>query len=193
MATHQERVKWSQLRAGVVASVAIIIAGLLVFLLTGQSNFFEGDFHLKTYMEDSGGMASNAPVRLNGILVGHIGNVVLSGSRDRKHTVAIDMVIQNKYLDQIPDDSLAGISAANLLGDKYINITRGTHPKHVEPGGQINALETQDIPEIIAQSSRLLGQFETIMGRVDGLLGDCGKRPGQHRENSSKTIRFTTA
>ncbi len=166
----QERVHWAQLRVGIVASAAIIIAGVLIYLLTGQSNLFGGEFHLKTYMEDSAGMTSNAPVRLNGILAGHIGEIVLSGSRDRKHTVSIDMVIQHKFLDQIPDDSKAAISAANLLGDKYINITRGTHPKHVEPDGQIESLETQDIPEIIAQSSRLLEQFQTIMGRIDGLL-----------------------
>jgi phospholipid/cholesterol/gamma-HCH transport system substrate-binding protein len=166
----QEKVKWSQLRAGIVASVAIVIAAVLIFLLTGQTGLFQGEFHLKTYMEDSAGMASNAPVRLNGILVGHIGTVTLSGSRDRKRTVEIDMVIQEKYLDQIPEDSKAGISSANLLGDKYINVTRGTHPKHVEPGGQIEALATQDIPEVIAQSSLLLGQFQTIMGRIDGLL-----------------------
>ena len=170
MATHQERVHWAELRVGILASAGLIIAGVLIYLLTGQSNLFGGEFHLKTYMEDSAGMASNAPVRLNGILVGHLGQVILSGSHDRKNTVEIEMVIRQKYLNDIPDDSLAAISAANLLGDKFINITRGTHPKHVEPGGTIGAVPTQDIPEIIAQSSRLLGQFGTIMGRVDGLL-----------------------
>jgi phospholipid/cholesterol/gamma-HCH transport system substrate-binding protein len=169
MATHA-KVRWAQLRVGAAATVAMIIAGVLIFLLSGQSTFLEGDFHLKTYMEDSAGMATNTPVRLNGILAGHIGTVKLSGLRDPKRTVEIDMVILQKYLDQIPEDSQAAISAANLLGDKYINITRGTHPKHVEPGGQIQALETQDIPEIIAESSHLLQQFETIVGRVDGLL-----------------------
>ena len=121
-------------------------------------------------MEDSAGMASNAPVRLNGILAGHIYSVKLSGSRDRKHTVEIDMAIQGAYFNQIPEDSTAAISAANLLGDKYINITRGTHPKHAVPGGQIATIETQDIPEVIAQTSRVLSQFETIVGRVDGLV-----------------------
>jgi phospholipid/cholesterol/gamma-HCH transport system substrate-binding protein len=153
-----------------VAAVAMAIAAVLIFLLTGQSGLFQGEFHLRTYMVDSAGMASNAPVRLNGILAGHIDTVRLSGSRDRKRTVEIDMAVQSKYLDQIPEDSTAGISSANLLGDKYINITRGTHPKHVEPGGQIEAVETQDIPEVIAQSSRLLTQFETVIGRIDGLL-----------------------
>ena len=32
------------------------------------------------------------------------------------------------------------------------------------------ALPTQDIPEIMAQSSSLLAQFQTILGRADGLL-----------------------
>jgi phospholipid/cholesterol/gamma-HCH transport system substrate-binding protein len=166
----QKKVRWAQLRTGILATVSMVIAGTLIFLLTSQSNIFGGEFHLRTYMEDSAGMVGNDPVRVNGILVGYIGNIRLSGSRDPKRTVEIDMVIQDKYLDQIPDDSKSAISAANLLGSKYINITKGSHPKHVEPGGEIQSLQTQDIPEILAQSSNLLAQFQTILGRVDGLL-----------------------
>src|ERR1700680_2679330 len=157
----QKKVQWAQLRTGVLATVAMLIAGVLIFLLTGQSNIFGGNFHLRAYMEDSAGMVSNDPVRVNGILVGYIGSIKLSGSRDPKRTVEIDMVIQEKYLDQIPEDSKSAISAANLLGSKYVNITKGTHPKHVEPGGEIASLQTQDIPEILAQSSSLLSQLPT--------------------------------
>jgi len=166
----QKRVRWAQLKTGILATVAMVLAGTLIFLLTGQSNIFGSDFHLKTYMEDAAGMVANDPVRVNGILTGYIGSIKLSGSRDPRRTVEIDMVIQERYLEQIPEDSKATISAANLLGSKYINITKGTHPKHVTPGGEIQALETQDIPEILAQSSSLLMQFQTILGRVDGLL-----------------------
>jgi phospholipid/cholesterol/gamma-HCH transport system substrate-binding protein len=166
----QNKVRWAQLRTGILAAAAMALAGILIFLLTGQSNFFGGEFHLRTYMEDSAGMVANDPVRVNGILVGYIGSIKLSGSRDPKRTVEIDMVIQQKYLDQIPEDSKSAISAANLLGSKYVNITKGTHPKHVEPGGEIASLQLQDIPQILAQSSNLLTQFQTILGRADGLL-----------------------
>ena len=166
----QARVHWAQLRTGILAAVAMVIAGALIFLLTGQSNLFGGDFHLLTYMEDSAGMVSNDPVRVNGILVGYIGSIKLSGSRDPKRTVAIDMVIRDQYLDQIPEDSKSAISSANLLGSKFVNITKGSHPKHVEPGGEIQALATQDIPQILAQGSSLLDQLQTIVGRADGLL-----------------------
>lgn len=166
----QQKVSWAQLRVGIVASVAMVIAGMLIFLLTSQGNLFSGEFELRTYMTDSAGMAENAQVRLNGIFIGHISKVQLSGSHDPKRTVEIRMKISKKYLDLMPDDSRAAISASNLLGDKYINITKGSHPKHVEAGGEIASVTTQDIPEILTQASGLLGQFQTILGRVDGLL-----------------------
>jgi phospholipid/cholesterol/gamma-HCH transport system substrate-binding protein len=166
----QQRVEWAKLKTGILATVSMIIAGVLIFLLTGNGTMFESQALIKTFMTDSAGMAENAPVRLNGILVGHIKQVLLSGSPNPKRTVEIDMVVPEKSLPEIPANSQASISAANLLGDKYINITRGTDKNHVEDGGEIASLETQDVPEILAQSSSLLSQFQTILGRLDGLL-----------------------
>jgi len=166
----QQRVEWAKLRTGILATVAMAIAAVLIFLLTGNGTLFEGQALLRTFMTDSAGMAENAPVRLNGILVGHIKQVMLSGSKDPKRTVEVDMVVPDKYLPDIPANSQASISAANLLGDKFINITRGTDKKHVEDGSEIASLQTQDVPEILAQSSSLLSQFQTILGRLDGLL-----------------------
>jgi phospholipid/cholesterol/gamma-HCH transport system substrate-binding protein len=163
-------VRWAQLRSGILAVAAMALAGVLIFLLSSQTNLFAGNFHLRTYMDDSEGLNENDPVRVNGILVGYLKGIKLSGSRDPKRTVELDMVIQNKFLDQIPEDSKAAISSANLLGSKYLNITKGTHPKHIEPGGEVAALPNQGIPEIMAQSTSLLAQFQTILGRMDGLL-----------------------
>jgi len=166
----KQRVEWAKLRTGILATASMVIAGTLIFLLTGNGTLFEHQALIRTFMTDSAGMAENAPVRLNGILVGHIKQVTLSGSTNPKRTVEVDLAIPEKYLPQIPEDSQAAISAANLLGDKYINITRGTHGKHVEDGGEIASVSTQDIPEILAQSSSLLSQFQSILGRLDGLL-----------------------
>jgi phospholipid/cholesterol/gamma-HCH transport system substrate-binding protein len=166
----RERVQWSQLKVGIVATIAMIITGVVIFLLTSQTNLFGTDVHLTTHMEDSAGMVPNDPVRVNGILVGYIGSIKLSGLRDPKKTVAIDMVVREQYIDQIPEDSKASVSAANLLGSKFINITKGLSPRHVAEGGEIQALPTQDIPQLLAQTTVLLDQFQTIIGRVDGLL-----------------------
>ncbi|HTA41496.1 MAG TPA: MlaD family protein [Bryobacteraceae bacterium] len=166
----QKKVRWAELRTGILAVASMFLVAVLIFLLTSQGSIFSGNFHLRTYFDDSEGLNANDPVRVNGILVGYIGGIRLTGARDPRRSVEVDMVVQNKFLDQIPDDSKSAISSANLLGTKFVNITKGTHPKHVEPGGEVQSLPSQGIPEIMAQSTNLLTQAQTIMGRLDGLL-----------------------
>lgn len=166
----RKRVEWAQLKVGIIATISMIIVGILIILLTSQSNFLHGTFMVHTYMQDSAGMADNAAVRLNGIAVGHISKIALSGEKDPKKTVRIDMQINEEYLDKMPEDSTASINSSNLLGDKYVNIAKGTHQRHVERDGTIASQATQDIPEILAQASGLLGQFQTILTKVDNLL-----------------------
>lgn len=165
-----KKVSWAQLRVGIMAIVAMTIAAVLIFLLTGSKSFFQRNVTLRTFMIDSSGTAKSAPVRLNGILIGSIEDIKLSGSKDRKRTVQIDMSVQEKYLPEIPKDSLAAISASNLLGDKFINITKGRAAEHVQPGAELPSLEAQDIPQLIAQSANILQSFQMILGRVDTLL-----------------------
>ena len=165
-----KKMKWKQLKVGIVALVAMIISGILILLLTGNSNPFEGKFPLRTYMADSGGMAEGSNVRLNGILAGTIQKVQLSGSKDPLRMVEIQMSIDNKFLSEIPEDSTAAISAANLLGDKYINITKGKSGKHVEPDSEVKSLQLQDIPQLIETATAILSSFQQVVNRVDGLL-----------------------
>ena len=49
------------------------------------------------------------------------------------------MMVQEKFLQHIPVDSVAGISAANLLGDKFINITKGRDAQTVKDGAEMQA------------------------------------------------------
>jgi phospholipid/cholesterol/gamma-HCH transport system substrate-binding protein len=128
-------------------------------------------------MEDASGLGDGTAVRLNGITVGYLDKLVLTGSRDPKHAVEFDMLVQPEYLSQIPVDSVVGIGAANLLGDKFLNITKGQSPDHVKPGADLRPLESQDIPELLKQMATLLTTFQTSVNRVDALLA--GVEAGQ--------------
>src|SRR6185436_19091580 len=143
-----KKVSWAKLRIGIMAAVAMGILGVLIFLLTGSGDIFTSYATLQTYMEDSAGMATSTVVRLNGITIGKIDRVDFSGLKDKGKVVVIRMKVKNKMLDQIPDDSVAAVDAANLLGDKYINITKGKSPTPIKDGGTLNSLQGQDIPEL---------------------------------------------
>jgi phospholipid/cholesterol/gamma-HCH transport system substrate-binding protein len=166
------KVRWSQLKVGIIGMVAFAIVFVLVFLLTSSTGgIFEHNIVIRTYMDDASGMIKGTPVRLNGIGIGYLDAIKLTGSRDPKRAVEFDMKVRPEYMKDIPADSIAAIAAANLLGDKFINITRGKDIQHpVQAGGELQSLQGQDIPELMAQSANLLQSFQTIVSRVDNLL-----------------------
>jgi phospholipid/cholesterol/gamma-HCH transport system substrate-binding protein len=170
MPDRSTKVRWSQLKVGVVGLTAALILSLLIFLLTSSKNPFQRTATLHVFLDDASGITDSTPVRLNGITIGSVDKVSLSNSGDPKRTIEFDLQVDEKYLPAIPVDSVAGITASNLLGDKFINITKGRAPRHVVDGGEIKSFQAQDIPELMAQSASLLQSFQTIVNRVDTLL-----------------------
>lgn len=166
----REKVRWSQMKVGAVGLAAFVILFVLVFLLTSSKGIFQQNELLRTYMEDASGMTQGTPVRLNGITIGFVDSLRLTGSRDSSRAVEFDMLVKKRYLADIPVDSMATIAAANLLGDKFVNISRGQDTRTVQPGSELRSVQGQDIPELMAQSANLLKQFQVIVGRVDSLL-----------------------
>ena len=179
------KVRWSQLKVGIVAFVAMVILAVLIFLLTGNRSIFERDETVRTYMADGAGMTESTPVRLNGILVGAVQGIKLSGSKDPRRAVEFELTIQKKYMRDIPDDSTAAVTAANLLGTKFIDITKGQSATPVKPGGELRSLQTQDIPELMAQSANLIQTLQDISKRADAMLADIDAGKG----NLGKLLR----
>jgi phospholipid/cholesterol/gamma-HCH transport system substrate-binding protein len=165
-----KKVRWSQLKVGILGLFAFLILAVLIFLLTSSRGFFRQNATLYTYMDDASGMAEGTPVRLNGFTIGSLQRIQLTTSSDPKKTVQFVMQVQAKFLPQIPIDSVAGISAANLLGDKFVNITKGRNSVHVQDGATITSLQAQDIPELMSQTANLLQSFQVIVNRIDSLL-----------------------
>jgi phospholipid/cholesterol/gamma-HCH transport system substrate-binding protein len=174
----RSKVRWSQLKVGIVGLAAFAILAAVIFLLTGSTGIFEKMAHLRTYMDDASGIPDGATVRLNGITIGALNRLVLTGSRDPKHVVEFDMQVRAGFLREIPIDSVAGISAANLLGDKFINITKGMNPKHVEDGAELPSLSAQDIPELLKQATLVFDSLQKAVGRVDKMLVDVEQGKG---------------
>jgi phospholipid/cholesterol/gamma-HCH transport system substrate-binding protein len=159
------------LKVGLIALSAFVVLFVLVFLLTGsKGGIFRTNALLRTYMDDASGLGDGTAVRLNGITVGYLDRLQLTNSRDPKRTVEFDMEVQRAYLPQIPVDSVVGVAASNLLGDKFLNITKGASPQHVADGAELRPLPSQDIPELLKQMATLLGTFQDSVTRVDSLL-----------------------
>ena len=167
----QNRATWARLKVGILAIFAMTILAVLIFLITGQTNIFESQVMIYTYMADAAALTNGAPVNLDGIPIGKVSTIRLSGSKDPMRLVRIDMQIPQHDLRDIPSDSLASISAANVLGTKYINIKSGKSTTPVSPGGEIPSVNTGEIQDLVQQGFGVMNSLQDTIQRVDKIVG----------------------
>jgi phospholipid/cholesterol/gamma-HCH transport system substrate-binding protein len=153
-----------------MAVFALVILGALVFLLTGSKNPFAKHQVIYTYLPDSAALAKGSPVRLNGILIGEVTKVEFSNDANPRRTIRVHLEVETGHLRNIPVDSVAAIAAENVLGSKFINITRGRAPQPVGPGAEIQAEDTADFDEVMRQGNTLLVQLQGILKRIDAIV-----------------------
>ena len=165
------KVGWAQLRVGIMAAIALTVIGALVFLLTGSKGLFSKDVKLYTFMDNSAAMSKGAPVRLNGILAGEVAEIGLSGENVKGRIVKIEMDVRKEMLKNIPVDSIAAVSAENVLGTKFINISKGKSPVAVQAGAEIRALDTAEFEEVVQQGYNVITSLQGIITRVDKIVG----------------------
>lgn len=165
-----QKVAWSQLKVGIMAIVALALLAVLVFLMTGSNNPFSEKFILYAHFPDSVAMTDGAAVRLNGILVGKVSRIELTGEADNKRAVRMTMEIEESFKTHIPKDSNVGFGAENVLGTKYLNIERGQSAEHVQAGAEIKSKDEKDLMEILQSASPLLESIQVILKRVDALV-----------------------
>ncbi len=166
-----KRVRWAQLRAGVLAIVAMVILAVLIWLLTSRQPIWQSYVTLYSYASDSAGLPNGAPVRLNGIPIGSVASVELTNSRDPNRIVRITLKIEKNHMKDIPIDSLGEISSENVLSGKYFSITKGQSTQTLPPGGEIRAAPSAEISDLVKKGFALFDSAQAILGRVDRIVG----------------------
>ncbi len=160
-----DRVAWAQYRVGVVAVVALIILGVLLYLLTGGT-LFEERSTLYLYVPDATGIGRGSPVEVDGIPVGKVASVALSRSTNPLRVVRVTFWVPRSMLQTIPAESFAQLSVSSPVGDKYVDITRrGTGIRR--PGTEVAYKEQPDL----FKSLDLTG-LEKQLRDLDALLAD---------------------
>ncbi len=164
------KTKWSQLKVGLMAMVALAILLYLIFLMSATRGFFTNKTVVYTYLNDSEAVAEASAVTLNGINVGEVSKVELSGATQPSRFVKITLEIETKYLPAIPVDSQAELVAANLLGTKYVNIKKGKSAQTIQAGAEIASSESAELEDVFRQSSQTLGALQNVVNKLSDII-----------------------
>jgi phospholipid/cholesterol/gamma-HCH transport system substrate-binding protein len=160
------RIRWAIVRSIAVAATSLFILGTLVYLLGGDT-FFQKKATIYLYIPDATGLDKGSPVRVNGIGVGKVDLVQLSGSSQAARIVRVSMTIRLDNLAVIPTDSTAQLSTDTLIGDKFIDIDKGTDRATLQPNGEIKYKEQLDVLKSLD-----LEQFEKQMRALDDVIAE---------------------
>jgi phospholipid/cholesterol/gamma-HCH transport system substrate-binding protein len=149
----------------------VILAGLLIlgtvaFLLTGGT-LLEPKVQIYLYLPDATGVEPGSPVRVDGIGVGKVTLVELSGSSQPERVIKVTMSIGRARLTAISLDSTADTVSDTIIGDKFIDVTSGTGVRHLMPGGELQFKGTGDLMQRLD-----LVQFQQQMHVIEVLLDD---------------------
>ena len=148
------------------------LAGLAAVLLVDEEPPYE------THFESASGLIAGNNVSLNGVVVGSVIEVRLSGDpADRTVRVIYDVV--KRWAPMIRKGTRASIKTRGLLGDKYIELEGGKPDEAmVEVGGEIPAAPGAGIEKLLQGSGDLLTDLSAIAKSLRNILGRTEKGEG---------------
>ncbi len=162
----QRRVNWAKFRVLVMLLVAVCILGTLFYEFSGGT-LFEEKATIYIYVPDATGVGPASPVRVDGVDIGTVNSVDLTGSKDPQREIRISMAVLRDTLQGIPDDSYAELSTDTLIGDRFVDITSRVSPNHIKPGGEITFHSQPDLMKTLD-----LTAFQQQLRIVDATLTD---------------------
>src|SRR5271169_4127303 len=103
-----KQLTWSELRVGLFVLVGLLILAVAIFYVTG-AGVWGPKYRLKTYLPEVSGLASGAPVRLDGVEIGNVDRITLvprvqGKPPDRMHNIEVDIRIDRKFQNDILTD-----------------------------------------------------------------------------------------
>src|SRR6476661_4964509 len=128
---------WSELKIGVLTIIAVAIAAVLIFTLTGTRGFAWQRYTLKTRFGNVAGLAKGSPVRVSGVQVGSVKDVEFAGEM-------VDVVfdVRNDLRDRITTSSMARLGSVSLLGESAVDITPSLSGQPIPNWGYVPAAKT---------------------------------------------------
>ena len=158
-------------RVGIVVLIALAATMIGIFMIGQRANLFRSKFPYETHFESASGLIAGNNVSLNGVVVGSVIEVRLSGDpADRTVRVVYDVV--RRWAPMIRKSTRASIKTRGLLGDKYIELEGGKADEPEVPvGGEIPAAQGAGLEKLLEGSGDLLTDLSAIAKSLRNILG----------------------
>ncbi len=163
--------RWSELKIGLMAVAALLIAGVLILTLGAESGFFWQRYNLKVKFPNAGGVQEGSSVRVAGVAVGSVRTMRFVGSE-----VEMDLELREEMRDKVRTTSRATIGSVSLLGEGAVDITATTTGQPIPDWGYVPAdAPPAQLADVTAQASRGITEITALLEDIRAGRGTVGK------------------
>jgi phospholipid/cholesterol/gamma-HCH transport system substrate-binding protein len=154
--------------------VGLLILAVAIFYVTG-AGVWGPKYRLKTYLPEVSGLATGAPVRLDGVEIGNVERISIvpraeGKPPDRLRSIEVEMRLDRRYQSDILTDSVATLVTEGLLGNRYVNIQRGYTGVPIKDGQAVSGGEEKAIKEVVERSADVLANLKALSEEVQDLI-----------------------
>jgi phospholipid/cholesterol/gamma-HCH transport system substrate-binding protein len=150
------------IRTGLFVSGALVLAGIVIFLIGRENRLFERHVRYHAAFENVEGLKLDSPVRLGGLDVGRIQSISFSPDLEDRR-IDVTMEISSRFANRVRADSVARIGSRGVLGDKVIEISLGSvNAAPIPEGGEIKTGSSGDITSLLKAGGELLDNAVAI-------------------------------
>lgn len=158
-------------KVGIVVLGAIIVLFYLTFRITGMTFFQVAQGKkISIFFDSIAGVQEQSPVKLAGVPIGKVSDIVLENNRAR-----VNVILEKGV--QIPDDSTATVHSDTLLGEKFVEIIPGTPGRPSLGDGDIlyKSEKAVSVDDLVTQLSHgmedirsVTKSFKNVFGTAEG-------------------------
>ena len=162
---------WSELKIGLAAVVAIALAAILIFALTGAGGFSWERYALKTTFTNIAGLNEGSVVRIAGVPVGSVTGIAFAGDR-----VEVTFEISNEMQPRVTTNSTAALGSVSLLGEAAVDITPSTTGTPIPEWGYVKSgVAVGSLAEVTTQATQGIEQISGLLRDIRSGRGTVGQ------------------
>jgi phospholipid/cholesterol/gamma-HCH transport system substrate-binding protein len=166
----RKQLTWAELRVGLFVLIGLFIIAVAIFYVTG-AGILGPKYHITTYLPEVEGVATGAPVRLDGVEIGNVQNIRLTPHpEDRMHNIELVLRIDKKFQSSVRTDSSASLITEGLLGNRYVTISRGLTGTPIPNGGTIPGKEEAAMKAMVERGAELMENLGALSQDLRGIV-----------------------
>lgn len=181
---------WSELKIGLLTIAALVLAGVMVFALSGAGGFSWQRYSLKTVFTNVSGLNEGALVRIAGVSVGTVTGIAFVGDK-----VEVTFEIAKNMKPRVTSRSRALLGSVSLLGESAVDITAASDGTPIPEWGYVPAGPVPpSISDITASAQGGVQELTLLLQDIragKGTIGQLVTNDQLHRDLDTLLVSVT--